>query len=518
MIGMLRKRCLFSIAAPLVLMLLVAVVGRAQEAAPGMTRSFSEDEPVVTRHQVVLHGRTLAYTARTGYMAIRDEEQTVRARMFYVSYALDAGNTAPASASAPRPLIFVWNGGPGSNASLLELAGLGPRRIDKAPGPSDPRHPSALVDNEDTWLQFADLVFVDPINTGYSYATSPDNLKEFLNDRGDADSIAEFIRLYREHNSLQLAPLFVMGESYGTFRAAGVADVLAKRRIRLDGVILLSTVLNLGHERDSDLSSVFLLPNYAATAFVHQRLKPELESNLAHTVDEAQHWAETEYLTALAEGDRLSSERKKAIALGLARYTGIPSETWEKAGLKLGPDQFAEDVLGAGKLEYAAHYDTTMVGKLSHPGEPYNVDADPSLDNGVEAIVGAYVRDELGFKTDAFHAGPFGGGYPSPTSFRGDWASVRWNRGVEPEDRGAALADALQNTPGLRVFIAHGYFDLSTPFAATEYTISHLGLAPEERQRITMVRYEGGHAAYIAPKVRAQFSKDAQAFVAATAR
>jgi carboxypeptidase C (cathepsin A) len=441
-------------------------------------------------------------------MAIRDEEQTVHARMFYVSYTLDQTPSGP-----QRPQVFIWNGGPGSNACLLELAGLGPRRIDKAPGPSSPRHPSPLVDNEDTWLQFADLVFVDPINTGYSYATTPDYLKEFLNDKGDADSIAEFIRLYRQHFALQTSPLYLMGESYGTFRAAGVADVLAKRKIPLDGVIMLSTVLDLG--RDSAFSPVFLLPNYAATAFVHQRLKPELQSNLAQTVDQAQHWAETDYLAALVAGDRLPADRKKAIADGLARFTGIPSETWEQAGLKLSPDKFAEDVLGAGKLEYAAHYDTSMIGKLSHPGEPYNVDADPSLDNGVEGIVGTYLRDELGFKTDAFHAGPFGGGYPSPMSFRADWMSVRWNRGVEPDDRGAALADALQKTPGLRVFIAHGYYDLSTPFAATEYTLSHLDLAPSERQRITMVRYEGGHAAYIAPKVRARFSQDVQAFIAA---
>jgi carboxypeptidase C (cathepsin A) len=487
-------------------------IALSQEMKPGVTASFASDEPVVTHHQVTIHGQTLGYSARVGYLSIRDEEQVVRARMFYVAYVLDRPENAP-----QRPLLFAWNGGPGSNASLLELDAMGPLRLNKQPGPSNPRKPATLVANEDTWLQFADLVFVDPINTGYSYATTPEFLKEFLNDQGDADSIAEFIRLYRVHFALQTAPLYIMGESYGTFRAAGVADILGKRRILLDGVVMLSTVLNFEESHSPDLSPVFLLPNYAATAFVQHRLNPELEVSLTKTVDQAQHWAETEYLADLFAGDRLSAERKKAAAQKLAQYTGIPSETWEQANLRLGPDQFAADVLGPAKKEYVGHYDTTIVGKLGHPGEPYNVSADPSLDNGVDAMVYGYLRDELGWKTDAFYAGPFGGGYPSPPSFRADWMSVRWNRGYGYADRGAALADALEQNPGLRVFIAHGYFDLSTPFAATEYVVSHLDLSPDARKRITFVRYEGGHAAYIAPAVRKQFSEDVSAFVAAGA-
>jgi carboxypeptidase C (cathepsin A) len=499
-----------AVAAALGFPLLLASAGRAQDAAPGMTRSFSEDEPVATHHEIHSHGQTLGYTARAGFIAIRDEEQVVHGRIFYVSYTLDRPASAP-----PRPLLFVWNGGPGSNAALLELAGLGPRRIDRAPGPSASKQPAPLVDNEDTWLQFADLVFVDPINTGYSYATSPEYLKDFLNDKGDEDSIAEFIRLYRVHNGLQLAPLYLMGESYGTFRGAGVADVLAKRKIPLDGVILLSCAFNLEGSHDPDLRSVFLIPNYTATAWVHQRLAPDLEANLEKTVNAAQRWAESDYLAALTEGDRITPEHKKAIAQQLARFTGIPAQTWVDSNLKLDEDQFADTVLGTEKLEFAAHYDTSMTGKLSHKGEPYNVAADPSLDNGIDPVIYPYLRDELGFKTDALYAGPFGGGYPSPTSFRSDWMSQRWNAGTTYADRAAELADALAKNPSLRVFLSHGYYDLSTPFAATEYSISHLDLAPAERQRITMVRYEGGHAAYIAPKVRAQFSKDAQAFVAA---
>lgn len=501
------RKLLWMVAA--LLLLPGSLQGSAQQAALGVPGIPAPDEPVVSHHQVSVHGKTLSYTARAGFLPIRDEDQVVHARMFYVSYTLDQPNDAPR-----RPLIFAWNGGPGSNAALLQLGALGPRRIDKQPGPADSQHRSSLVDNDDTWLQFADLVFVDPISTGYSYATTPEYLKEFLNDKGDADSIAEFIRVYRIHYSEQSAPLFLMGESYGSFRAAGVADVLAKRKIPLDGMMILSCVLNFDTSRDAELSSVFLLPNYTATAFAHHRLAPELQTNLEQTVDQAQHWAETDYLAALVQGDRLPPAQKTAIAQKLAHFTGIPASTWEHADLQLGPDEFAANVLGPDKLEYVGHYDTTIVGKVTHPGEPYNVSADPSLDNGVDAVIYPYLRDELGWTSDAFYRGPFGGGYPSPDAFRGDWTSVRWNRGTEYADRGAALADALRSTPDLRVFVAHGYFDLSTPFAATEYTVSHLNLAPGERKRISFVRYQGGHAAYMTPAVRVKLAKDMQAFVA----
>jgi carboxypeptidase C (cathepsin A) len=218
----------------------------------------------------------------------------------------------------------------------------------------------------------------------------------------------------------------------------------------------------------------------------------------------------------LIQGDRLPADRKKAIAEKLSRYTGVSAEIWGDANLKLDPDQFAVDVLGPDKLEYVGHYDTTIIGKLSHKGEPYNVDADPSLANGVDAVIYGYLRDELGWKTDAFYKGPFGGGWPSPTSFRSDWTSQRWNRGMQFRDRGASLAAALHSTPRLRVLITAGYFDFSTPFAATEYTVSHLDLDPDTRRRIKFVRYEGGHAAYMTPKVRTQFAEDVRTFVLPT--
>jgi carboxypeptidase C (cathepsin A) len=207
----------------------------------------------------------------------------------------------------------------------------------------------------------------------------------------------------------------------------------------------------------------------------------------------------------------LPAAQKKIVAQRLSRYTGIPAETWESHDLILEPDEFAKDVLG-NKTEFVGHYDTRDVGK-THPGEPYNVAADPSLNYGVDGVITDYLQDELGFKSDAFYAGPFGGRWPSATTFRGDWASVRWGRESGSRDRGEALVTALEKTPGLRVLVGSGYFDLSTPYASSDYTFSHLGLSPELRRQVEFKVYPGGHAAYMDPAVRVRFAQDVQDFV-----
>jgi carboxypeptidase C (cathepsin A) len=305
-----------------------------------------------------------------------------------------------------------------------------------------------------------------------------------------------------------------MGESYGTYRALGVADILDKHETPLRGMILLSNIYSFSE--DPNLSAVFLLPNFTAAAFAHHRLSSEQQNDLAKTVAEAQHWAEQSYLSALVQGDRLAPEEKKAIADKLAHFTGIAADVWAKNDLRLSPDQFANEVLGPGKLDFIGHYDTRMVGHNSHAGAGYDVAADPSLDYGVDAAIVPYLRTELGWKSDALYAGPFGGRWPSPSSPRGDWTSVRWDWSGGSEDRSPMLAAVLKDNPGLRMLVGSGYFDLATPFAAAEYEVSQLRLAPDARARIRFVRYEGGHSVNMDTKVRAQLFQDAQALVMAT--
>jgi carboxypeptidase C (cathepsin A) len=457
------------------------------------------DEPVVTHHAIRVHGQPLEYTARVGYLTLRDPQQKTRGRMFYVAYSVE-----PNAKVKPRPLLFAWNGGPGSNAAMLQLGALGPKRLvferSAAQAPE-------FVDNDDTWLQFADLVFVDPIYAGYSYAATPEDQKQFLSDRGDAESFAEFIRLYQTHYQVQKQPLFLAGESYGTYRAPGVAGVLGKRDIPLAGMILLSTVFNFSQQ--DDFQSAFLLPNYTATAFVRGKLAPEFAKDFEKPVHDSEQWAEHAYLAALVKGDRISARDKKDIAVQLARFTGVPADVWEQHDLRLEPDEFARQVADPKKGDYAGHYDTRTTGH-GKPGAPYDVTSDPSLQFGVSDAIVPYLRNELGWNSDALYAGPFGGRWPTPQSFRGDWTSMLWDREAQPENRTALLAEALERNPHLEVLIANGAYDLATPFAATEYEVSHLNLSAEAMARVKFVLYEGGHAAYTDAKVRSRFFADAK--------
>ncbi len=489
--------------------LLLCSFGSGKHAVAQLTSDLMEREPSIraSQHTVKVEGADFPYTATAGFLPIQDEQERIHAQMFFVYYA--AGHK---KASGPRPLVFVWNGGPGSNASLLELGALGPKRILSAAEAG--KNDRTLVDNEETWLRFADLVFVDPVFTGYSYATTDEYQRTFLSDKGDADAMAEFIRIFRVHFQTQSAPVFLLGESYGTYRAVGVADLLLRRGIPVSGLMLLSTILKFAP--DADIGSALILPNYTAAAFAQHKLDASYMKDLSTTVSESQRWAETTYISDLIQGDKLSIEEKEDASRTLEKLTGVDASIWLKANLRLTADDFAIDLLGPSRDRYVGHYDTRVVGTFDRAGASYDVSKDPSLDSGVESQIVPYLRNELGWKSDAFYAGPFGGRWPSPDSPRADWTSSRWDRSGNSIDRGPMLASAMLRAPRLRLLVASGYFDLSTPFAAADYTISHLALPTEARKRIRLVRYEGGHAAYLTAVVRHQFSHDAEAFVTAS--
>src|SRR5262249_6880034 len=267
---------------------------------------------VTTHHQVSIAGRGLKYTARAGKLPILDNETgDTHANVFFTAYTLDPEPNAP-----PRPLMFLWNGGPGSSSSLVHLLEFGPRRIE-ADGP--------VVDNEGTWLDHADLVFVDPVGTGYSRPTKTEYGPEFYQTRGDAESVAEFIRVFRNRFERWDAPLFLAGESFGVTRAAGVADVLERRGVRVQGVILMGLDLPLG-KLAPELRTALALTTFTAAAFANKKLEPGLQKDLQATLKRAETWARTEYARALARRDSLSDEERRAVLEQLARFTGIPAD------------------------------------------------------------------------------------------------------------------------------------------------------------------------------------------------
>lgn len=472
---------------------------RAQDSAE--TKSI-----VTTRHSVTVNGRVLRYVARAGLIPIRDNDAgDVHGTMFFVSYSLEQlpGQRA-------RPLTFLWNGGPGSNAGLVHLLGFGPKRVAAATGTSPRVSPAGttLIDNDGTWLDQTDLVFVDPIGTGYSRPAKPEYAAEFYQSRGDAESVAEFIRVYRTRYDAFDAPLFIMGESYGVTRAALVADALERRGTTLAGVIMLGLALPLG-DVAPPLRTALGLPTFTAAAFVNKKLPPDLQADLPRALRAAEQWSENEYARALARRDSLTSEQRDGIASQLARFTGLPSAQIDRKELRVTMEQLANTLLASDR-RVIGHYDSRMTGPRDTTERQYDPTRDPSLKDILDGVsVLRYLRNELGFRSDLFYQGPFGGGYPPPTAFRGDWMSVRWNRTVPVN--AAALRTAMTANPRLHVLVACGYFDMVCDYYGNEYAVQHL--PPEFAPRVTSHSYAGGHAVYTDDRARLDLKRDVARFI-----
>lgn len=478
------------------------------KVAQSSTSSFAEDMTSETKHQLSINGKILKYTARAGFLPIRDQFNETKALFFYIAYTLDEDES-----KAQRPVTFAWNGGPGSASSLLHLGMLGPRRAKSLSEYATEPPPYQLVDNKETWLRFTDLVMVDPIGTGYSFPLKPEYGKMFWGVDQDLNSIAEFIRIYLTHYDCLNAPVFLTGESYGTFRAAGVAEKLLEKRISLKGIILISTVLNM--QARSDMSLALLFPSYTATAFYHKKLSPELQADFGKTLQQAEAWAESDYVVTLMKGDRLSSQERQEALKQYAHLTGLDPKFIEKKNLRLNKEQFSPQLLLSEKM-FVGHYDSRITGKSGDQAGPYDPTKDPSLSsNGISSLIVPYIRSELGFKIDRPYQGPFGGFWPPSSTPRGDWMAYRWDWGSLLDnklDKSSALARAMRRNANLRVFAASGYYDLATPYFATEFTFSQMGLEPELRGHIIHKTYPGGHMMYLVNDIRSDLTQDIAAF------
>src|SRR6185369_16353785 len=304
------------------------------------------DPMVITRHRVVIGGQTLQYTARAGQIPIRDNDTgDVHANMFFVAYTLDR----PAG-SAPRPLTFLWNGGPGSNSGLVHLLGFGPKRMAAATG-------SPMVDSQDTWLTFTDLVFVDPIGTGYSRPTKPEYGAEFYQARGDAESVAEFIRVYRLRMDAYDAPLFILGESYGVTRCALVAEALERRHANLSGVVMVSGGFPLADIGPGERNTL-ALPTLTAAAWYNKKLPADLQGqDLQAVLRASEGYARGDYAAALARIDTLNVQERDAAAAQLSRFTGLAPGQIDRTKLVVPMEQFSVALL-ADRNQMVGRYDS----------------------------------------------------------------------------------------------------------------------------------------------------------------
>jgi carboxypeptidase C (cathepsin A) len=476
---------------------------RAKEpaAAEREKPAQAEEKPVVSRHLITVNGKPLRYTATAGTLPIANPGGETEASMFYVAYTADTGEK-----SAERPLVFAFNGGPGSSSVWLHLGAMGPRRVELADDGSMPSPPFRLADNAETWLDQADLVFIDPVGTGFSRAAKPDLASKFSSLQGDLDSVGEFIRLYLTRNERWSSPLFLAGESYGTTRAAGVAGRLVDKGIVFNGLILVSSVLNfstISFAPGNDLPYAFFLPTYSATAWHHRKLAPEPGRDLAATLAEVEQWAATGYLQALGKGDRLPPAERRDIITKLSRYTGLEERYIDNCNLRIDAQHFSKELLRE-RRRTTGRFDARITGTdIFAAGE--QPDFDPSLAAvrpPFTAAFNGYVGGELGYKTDREYY-ILGGGIG-----RWDWGTN--NSYVDTSDE---LRSAMAKNPFMQVFVASGLYDLATPYLGTEYTLDHLGLEPAERQRVTVRRYDAGHMLYTDSRCRARLKEDVGLFV-----
>jgi carboxypeptidase C (cathepsin A) len=417
-----------------------------------------------------------------------------------------------------RPLMFSFNGGPGSASLWLHLGALGPQRVALPDDASFPEPPFKLVDNPDTWLAETDLVFIDPVGTGYSRAAKPDQARKFFSLRGDIESIREFIRLYLTREERWGSPLYLVGESYGTTRAAGLSEDLLDHGIAPSGILLVSTVLNFQTVRfanGNDLPYILYLPSYAATAWYHRKLEPELQADLHRTYEEVHAFALGEYTLALAQGDRLSPEKRQDIAAKIARYTGLSAAFVDRSDLRIELGRFCKELLRDRKRT-VGRLDSRYVG-IDADAASSNVETDPSMSAIRAPYTSAFhqlIRGRLGYRTDlpyyvlgeGIGAWDYGGGGGSGPGGGQGYA-----------DTSASLRDAMAKNPHLRLFVASGYYDLATPIAATEYTLEHMDLDPSMRPRITTRNYDSGHMMYIHEPSMRQLAQDVFTFLKADA-
>ncbi len=459
---------------------------------------ITETKPVVTRHKVVVNGKEISYTATAGQLPIMNDAGENEAHIFFIAYAVE--NSTP---SRRRPLLFVFNGGPGASSVWLHLGAAGPRRVQMLADGRMPQPPFRLVDNEFTWLDEADLVFIDPVGTGYSRAIKPELTKKFASVQGDIDSVGRFIRLYLTRYERWSSPLFLVGESYGTFRAAGLSEYLVDHGIALNGIIQVSSVMDLqtiSFANGNDLPYVLSLPSYAATAWYHKKHMPQ--TDLDKTLEAAEAWAATDYSTALAKGDRLSSEERQAVIEKLAGFTGLDNIFIDSHNLRIDPGSYVRELLRKQRL-FVGFMDSRFTAADLDPAAPAGFDPTvATIRPPFTAMFNDYVRDELGFQSDLEYF-TLGGG-------TGHWD---W----EAKNSYAYTSDNLRNTfaknPYMKLFVASGYFDLATPYFATEYTLAHLGLTPALRENVSTHRYRTGHMMYLDSEAITQLQRDVKEFI-----
>lgn len=462
-----------------------------------------EETQSVTRHSMTLNGQKIDYTATAGTLVLKDDNRKSLASVFYIAYTRD-GVADPST----RPVTFSFNGGPGAAAVWVNLGAFGPKKVLTDDEGFPTRTPGELVDNPYSTLDITDLVFIDPVETGLSRKAQDADASLFHGLRADIQSVGEFIRLWTTRNSRWASPKFLAGESYGTTRAAGLANYLqGNYGMYLNGIVMISTILNWQNAEfaiGNDMPYLIHLPSYAATAWYHKKLAPDLQADLRKTLAEAERFALGDYALALLQGDALPAAERRAVAEKVARYTGLSVEFVERCDLRIVLWRYLKEL---------RREDGVTVGRLDGRFTGYDRDTagetpefDPSIvavSRGYITLMNDYLRRELKYETDLVYR-----------SLSGKVQPWKWE-GLENQYANVAedLRQAMTRNPDLRVLFTAGYYDFATPYFDTTYTVNHLGLPAELRDHVSIEHYEAGHMMYIRTVDHEKFKQDIVRFM-----
>ena len=479
----------------------------AAPGSEGVRHPEPQDDLVTTRHVLATPAGELRYTATAGRVVLREEGLAdgkwtgfqPKAEMFVTAYVQEGADPAT------RPVTFAFNGGPGSSSVWLHLGLLGPRRVVMGDAEALTPPPWGLTDNAETLLAVSDLVFIDPVTTGYSRVVEGGQAGEYHGFEKDLESVGALIRLWTSRNGRWLSPKFLAGESYGTVRASALADHLQKRYgLFPNGVMLLSSVIDLGtvdFTEGNDAPTALYLPTYAALAHYHGQ---HGDRSWASVRAEAEALAARDYPWALARGARLTPEERADIVQRIARLTGLSPAYVDRVNLRLEHQRFFRELL-RDRGQVIGRLDGRFIGYEADDGG-----GEPSYDPSYAAIHGPYagafnhyVRQELGYASDLPYEILTGRVYPwSYAQFEGRAVSVS-----------SMLGDALRHNPHLRVYVACGYYDGATPYFAAEHAFAHVPIPAHLRANITLHYYEAGHMMYVHEPSRQQQSADLAAFI-----
>ena len=470
-------------------------------------------EVSITKHSATIGGKLIHYTATAGTVLLKNEKEDSVALLGFTAYIKD-GETDPGN----RPITFAYNGGPGSSSMWLHMGALGPRVVVTNDASLTAPAPYKTVENTNSILDVTDLVMIDPVGTGLSHPIGKATVKDFWGVDQDIKSVSQFIKQYITGNDRWNSPKYLLGESYGTMRSAGVSDYLFESMgIQVNGVILVSSVLDF-HTLTfkDDLSYELYLPTYAAVAWYHKKI-PNTTDGLESFLKEVRTFASGEYAAALSKGDALSDAEKDQVLVKLSNYTGVSKDYWSKGNLRLREEVFTDELLRnehmtVGRLD--ARYKGINQDLLSE-----NSKDDPQSTQISSAYIASFmnyfytelkVNKSLNYKINAYNTEGFKWDFSRKKN--GDYG------GLYLPNTGEDLASLMSKNPNVKILVLNGYYDLATPFYATEYTFDHLALEKKIKNNISMKYFEAGHMMYVNPASLILFKKTVADFIQGTTR